>query len=342
MRPVTAPLRPAALLMLARHPLRTASVAVELQRYKARRDRERGRLGSVVLVVRGLGLAQRLKNEHGVVHATFADGVGRIAYVVSRLLGLPFTFTAHSPYSLWQRAPILGRQTEAAAAVACVSEDVRARLAELAPKARLTVVRCGGPEHPPSRGPLDEPPVLLCVGTLIPHKGFATAIKGAALALAGGADLRLEVIGGGPEDARLRALAAELGIGNRVTFSGPKPNEFVLERLSAALAMLAPCETQHDGDRDGLPVSILDAAACGVPAITTAVGAIPEFVVDGSTGLIVAERDPRALATAIRRLLDEPGLAAQLGAAARERVAAQHNARREAQKLAALWASAAA
>jgi colanic acid/amylovoran biosynthesis glycosyltransferase len=339
-RPVTAPLRPAALRMLARHPIRTLAVAVELQRYKARRDRERGRLGAVVLVARGLALAERVKDEPGLVHGTFADGVGRIAYVVSRVLERPFTFTAHSPYSLWQREPMLGRQAEAAVAVACVSEDVRTRLAELAPAARLSVVRCGGPARAPTRQPLEEPPLLLCVGTLIPHKGFATAIEGAALALAGGADLRVEVIGDGPEDARLRALVATLGVGDRVTFSGRRSNDYVLERLSIALAMLAPCEIQDDGDRDGLPVTILDAAACGVPAITTDVGAIPEFVVDGITGLIVAERNAGAIATAIGRLLDDHDLATRLGAAARERVREQHDARREAEKLAALWETA--
>jgi glycosyltransferase involved in cell wall biosynthesis len=178
------------------------------------------------------------------------------------------------------------------------------------------------------------------VGTLIPHKGFATAIEGAALALAGGADLRVEVIGEGPENARLRALVAALGVSDRVTFSGRRSNDYVLERLSTALAMLAPCEIQEDGDRDGLPVTLLDAAACGVPAITTAVGAIPEFVVDGVTGLVVSEHDPRAIAAAIGRLLDDPDLAPRLGATARERVLEQHDARREAEKLTALWASA--
>jgi colanic acid/amylovoran biosynthesis glycosyltransferase len=339
-RPVTAPLRPAALRMFLRHPIRTLAVSVELQRYKARRDRERGRLGSLVLVARGLGLAERVKDEPGLLHGTFADGVGRIAYVVSRVLERPFTFTAHSPYSLWQRERMLGRQAQAAAAVACVSEDVRTRLAELAPAARLSVVRCGGPAQAPARQSPEEPPLLLCVGTLIPHKGFATAIEGAALALAGGADLRVEVIGDGPEDAHLRTLVATLGVRDRVTFSGHRPNEYVLERLSVALAMLAPCEIQDDGDRDGLPVTLLDAAACGVPAITTAVGAIPEFVDDGITGLVVAERDPGAVANAIGRLLDDPDLVTRLGAAARERVRKQHDARREAEKLAALWATA--
>jgi colanic acid/amylovoran biosynthesis glycosyltransferase len=340
-RPVTAPLRPAALRMLARHPLRALGAAVELQRYKARRDRERGRVGFLVLLARGLGLAEQLKDEHGLVHATFADGVGTVAYVAARVLARPFTFTAHSPYSLWQRSPLLGRQTIAAAAVACVSDDVRMRLADLAPGARLTVVRCSGPARAPERGPHEEPALLLCVGTLIDLKGFATAIEGAALSLANGANICVEVIGDGPEDAHLRRLAGELGIRGRVTFSGRKSNDYVLDRLSVSLAMLAPCEIQPDGDRDGLPVTLLDAAACGVPAITTDVGAIAEFVIDGVTGLVVAERDPAAIALAIGRLLDEPDLAARLGAAARERVRARHRVRTEAKELAAMWASAA-
>lgn len=339
-RPVTAPLRPQAVLALARHPLRTLAVAVELQRHKAPRDHERGRLGLLVILARGLGLAERLKDQPGLVHATFADGVGTVAYVVSRVLERRFTFMAHSPYSLWQGSRLLARQAEAAAVVACVSDDVRTRLAELAPTARVTVVRCAGPSTDLPRRPREEPPLLVCVGTLIPHKGFATAIEGVATAVAGGADVRLEVIGDGPEETRLRALAAALGLGDRVVFAGRRPNDYVIERLSGALAMLAPCEIQPDGDRDGLPVTILDAAACAVPAISTPVGGIPEFVVDGITGLLVPEHDPGAISSAIQRLLDDPDLAPRLGAAAREHVREKHNARREAAKLAAMWVSA--
>ena len=94
---------------------------------------------------------------------------------------------------------------------------------------------------------------------------------------------------------------------------------------------------QADGDRDGLPVSILDAAACGVPSIATAVSGIPEFVVDEVTGLIVPERDPEALGSAIVRLVEDPDLALRLGRAANERLADRHSASQELQKLADAW-----
>jgi glycosyltransferase involved in cell wall biosynthesis len=94
---------------------------------------------------------------------------------------------------------------------------------------------------------------------------------------------------------------------------------------------------QPDGDRDGLPVAILDAAACGVPAIATGISGIPDFVVDGVTGLIVPERDPEALLAAMVRLVDDPTLAARLGEAARARLEERHDSDRELRKLADAW-----
>jgi colanic acid/amylovoran biosynthesis glycosyltransferase len=320
-----------------RRPFASVVVACRIQALKAPLDRERGRLGYLALTLRGMTLADALVGGEARVHATFADGVGVTAYCAAELAEVPFTFTAHSPFSLWQQSRLLARQAEAAEAVFCVSEDVATRIGELAPASRTLVVRCLGPAGAPARGPVDAPHLFLAIGRPLPHKGFTTAIEAVALAVTAGADVRLEVIGVGPELAELRGLAARLGVADRVVFTGPLPNQAVLERLASAVALLAPSEVQPDGDRDGLPVTILDAAACGVPAIATAISGIPEFVIDGETGLIVPERRPDALAAAIARLCADGELAARLGRRARERLAQQHDPERELSKLVSVW-----
>ena len=308
-----------ALRTLARRPVASVRVAARLQLAKAPRDRERGRLGYLALALRGMTLADALERRRSTVHATFADGVGTVAYCAGELARVPFTFTAHSPYSLWQGSELLRRQAEAAERVFCVSEDLEQRLHRFAPRARLTVVRCLGPREAPPRGSPEEPFLLLAVGRPLPLKGFETAIEAVALAVAAGANVRLELVGTGygPGMAALVERAAVVKLGDRISFAGHLPNPLVLERLASALALLAPSEVQADGDRDGLPVSILDAAACGVPTIGTPVSGIPEFVVDGETGLVVPERDPEGLAAAIVRLCSDPALAARLGREAR-------------------------
>jgi glycosyltransferase involved in cell wall biosynthesis len=322
--PLAPTLGPAAVLGFLRRPLRALRICIELQRRKAPRDRERGRLGYLVLFLRGLALAERLEGRVGRIHAGFADGVGTAAYVAAALTGRPYSFTAHSPYSLWQGSELLRAQAHAATVVACESEAVERGLSALGGEIRTRVVRSPAPAGPPERRRRDTR-LLLCVGQLIPHKGFATAIEAVARAVADGVDVELEVIGDGPERVRLERLVQELGASRYVRLFGKLPNDKVLERLADALALLAPCEVQSDDDRDGLPVSIIDAAACGVPTIATPVTGIPELVADGRTGLLVPERSPTKLADAIRRLVADPAHAHALGASARELVMARHN-----------------
>jgi glycosyltransferase involved in cell wall biosynthesis/peptidoglycan/xylan/chitin deacetylase (PgdA/CDA1 family) len=325
-----------ALVGFLRRPLRALAVAAELQRHKAKRDKERGRLGYVVLFLRGLALAEQLEDKPGRLHATFADGVGTIAYVVHMLTGRAYSFTVHSPYSLWQGSQLLAHQAGAADVVVCEAPAIAGRLRELAPDARIEVVPAPGPDAAGPRGSVN-PGLVLCVGRLIAHKGFATAIEAIGIAVQAGVEVRLEIHGDGPEQPALERLVLERGLADRVVLIGTSPNETVIERLGVALCMLAPCEVQPDGDRDGLPVSIVDAAWCGTPVIATAVSSIPDLVVDEETGLLVPERDPRALAGAIERLACDPLLASRLGAEAQRRAVMLHDPAAGAERLLRIW-----
>ena len=107
--------------------------------------------------------------------------------------------------------------------------------------------------------------------------------------------------------------------------------------LAGATVLAAPCVTTADGDRDGLPTVILEAMACGVPVVSTPISAIPELVVEGETGLLVAERDAQALAEALVRLADAPDLVVKLTRAARAAVEEHHDHGRNAARLAGLF-----
>jgi glycosyltransferase involved in cell wall biosynthesis len=158
--------------------------------------------------------------------------------------------------------------------------------------------------------PLDEP-VIGAVSRLDPLKGIDVLLR--AMPLLGDCDAI--VVGDGPEQARLEALAASLNVTSRVHWAGYRPD--VPGVLPALDIFVQPSRYE------GLPTTILEAMAAGLSVVATAVGGTPEVVVDGVTGLLVPPRDPTALAHAIAVLLRDPNLRRTMGRAGRERVA-QH------------------
>jgi glycosyltransferase involved in cell wall biosynthesis len=161
---------------------------------------------------------------------------------------------------------------------------------------------------------------VLAVGRLIEKKGFADLIRACALLRAEGCDFRCRIVGKGGLREALRDLIHELELEEHVELSGPMPREVLLEQYRRATVLVAPCVVGSDGNRDGLPTVITEAMALGVPVVATDVTGIPELVEDGRTGLLVRQRDPRALAAAIRRVLGDPDGARSLARAGRERV----------------------
>ena len=160
---------------------------------------------------------------------------------------------------------------------------------------------------------LGDGPVVLYVGRLAPIKGLGTLLDALAVLRARGRRLRLLVVGGDADEpangheADLRARAASLGLGDAVRFVGPQAQERLRDYYVAADATVLPSYYESFG------MVALEAMACGTPVIATRVGGLPTTVRDGVTGLLVADRDPAALARTIERMLDDAGLRWRLG-----------------------------
>jgi glycosyltransferase involved in cell wall biosynthesis len=133
-----------------------------------------------------------------------------------------------------------------------------------------------------------------------------------------GVCFRLEIVGDGPLRADLELAATRQGI--PAVFHGALPHERVAALYLRAAAFCLPCVVASSGDRDGLPTSVLEAMALGVPVVTTAVNGLGEAVLHERTGLVVPEHDPAALAEALSRLLVDPALARSLASDARRHV----------------------
>lgn len=199
-----------------------------------------------------------------------------------------------------------------------ISESTRRMLAPYAARP-IDVIPYGVPlpEQAPTGRRGDGPPVLLFVGRLVTRKGVDRLLE----ALSGVLDRpwRLEVIGFGPERERLEALSDRLGLAERVVFLGRVSNQELTAAYRRAAGFVLPATLDEREDTEGLGVVLLEAMSHALPVVATRRGGITDVVIDGRTGILV-EDEIAALAAGVRRLLDDPASAREMGERGRERV----------------------
>jgi glycosyltransferase involved in cell wall biosynthesis len=160
---------------------------------------------------------------------------------------------------------------------------------------------------------------IVSVGRAVEKKGYADLLR--ALAMLGmGRNWRFEHAGGGALSKQLKQQAARLGIADRITWHGAQDRDFIFGILKRADLFALPSRLARSGDRDGLPNVLMEAQAFAVPVLATNVSGIPELIAHGKTGLLVAERDPHALADAMRHLMDDNELRLRLAKAGAKNV----------------------
>jgi glycosyltransferase involved in cell wall biosynthesis len=275
---------------------------------------------------RALGRLARLfaRERVGVVH-THSEG--------PLLYGAPAARLARVRRVIHTRhhGPDLGRSRRALRAmalasrcvdlVACVAEDgARHAVAEGVPASRVVTVwngidlkrfACAGPRP---GGP------AVAVARLTPEKDLATLLCASAEALTREPDFRLEIAGDGPLRGELEELAGSLGLGERVRFLGQVDDVAGLLGRAGLLVLSSV--------KEGVPLTLLEAMARGLPVVATRVGGCPEVVEDGRTGLLVPPGEPGALAAAVLALWRDHGRAAGMGRAGRERAESHFDVRR--------------
>jgi glycosyltransferase involved in cell wall biosynthesis len=250
------------------------------------------------------------------IHAHFATHATAVARGWAAALGVPFTFTAHG-YDVYRRPPVdFADRAAAAAAVVTVSEANARYLTsrfDIA-RSRIHVIPCGidtirfQPDGRPTGTPL-----IVCVARLKPVKNLGLLLDACARLIERGVDFRCVLVGDGPMRNDLLEAKGRLGLWDVVELVGAvEQTEVIRWWRRASVAALT-------SESEGMPVCLMEAAACGVPAVATAVGGVPELIEDGVTGLLVAVGDSQAMAAALERLLRDPVLAARLGRAARRR-----------------------
>jgi glycosyltransferase involved in cell wall biosynthesis len=288
------------------------------------------------------GLAERLRPAAPrLVHAHFATD-GLLALPLARALGVPLVTTFHG-YDIgrsrlamlasgrlsWMRYALRRRRLiERGDLFLAVSDAVRTgALAQGYPADRTRTHYLGVDLSRFAGGAMPEPGLVLHVGRLVEKKGTAVLIA----AMARLPEARLIVIGDGPLRGALERQATALG--GRVRFLGALPSDEVAGWMSRAWLLAAPSVTARDGDAEGLPTVIAEAAAAALPTVGTRHAGIPEAVVDGETGFLAAERDVEGLAARIAELLGSRLLRDRMGEAARRLAAARFDGARQSAQL---------
>lgn len=265
------------------------------------------------------------------IHAHFATHPAMAAYVIHRLTGIPYSFTAHGS-DLHVDRRMLDRKVAAAAFAVTISEynrEVIVRECGEAARDKVHVIHCGiDPElFKPARAPRagTQPGRLVCVASFEDVKGHRFLLHACRLLRDRGVDFRCDLIGDGPLRRETEGRIRELDLASHVTIHGPQTRQFVIRMLAHSDVAVLASHPTADGRREGIPVALMEAMASGLPVVSTAISGIPELVESGETGLLVPPRDPEALADALEVLLRDDALRRRMGDGARARVVRDFN-----------------
>ncbi|MGD1019104.1 MAG: glycosyltransferase [Verrucomicrobiia bacterium] len=190
------------------------------------------------------------------------------------------------------------------------------------PSEKVRIHRCGvdlSKFTPPVRKQPNEKPTVLTVARLVEKKGIEYSLRAFA-EFKNRVAAEYRIIGDGPLRASLEELARHLGIHDRVSFLGTGRKQDVQREMARADVFVLSSVTASDGNQEGLPVSLIEAQAMGLPVVSTHHAGIPELVVDGVTGFLVREKDVAGLARNLEKLLSDARLRQQFSVNARERV----------------------
>lgn len=258
------------------------------------------------------------------LHAHWASYPATLALVVYWLFGIRFSFTAHA-YDIYLVPRLLGvKVREAHFAVTCGCVNATYLNALAGTDADRVIVNYHGVDltrfPPRTAAPAGDMPCILTCGRLEPYKGHHVLLEACA---ALSRPVRCVLVGEGPQRARLEQRARELGIAERVEFTGPLPQrELAVRYAQADLFVLASVILERSGKRDVIPNVLAEAMAMEVPVVASDVSGVSELVTDGESGRLVPGNDARALARVIDELLADPDQRRRLAQGGHAKVAA--------------------
>lgn len=291
-----------------------------------KREHVRARLAGVFHLLVACDWIRRLStDEVRHIHSQWIHSCGTIAMYGAWLLEVPFSFTGHAA-DLFRDRCALADKIRRAKFIVCISEFHRQfYLDHGARPEQLVMVYCGidvshfafCPVSHDRQGPVH----ILSSGRLVEKKGFSVLIDACAVLRDRGQQFRCTIAGSGPLESALRDQIARHGLEDLVDVTGePLTQEAIPAFMRTGHIYCLPCVWAKDGDVDGLPQMLMEAMACGLPAVSTRLVGIPDLIIHNETGLLVEPHQTEELADALMRLAHDPGLADRLARAGRRHI----------------------
>ena len=263
------------------------------------------------------------------IHAHFASHPAAAAFVIHRLVGIPYSFTAHGS-DLHRDRHMLREKVADAAFVVPISNYNRQIILDECDgqfSDKVIVIHCGvdttvfqvrtaPTPYAEGKGPFS----VLCIGTLHEVKGQTYLIEACRLLRERGIRIACHFAGDGPDLAALTAQAAQAGVTEQMHFHGRLTRDEVVRLLHQADAVATPSVPTSDGRREGIPVALMEAMGSGVPVVASNLSGIPELVEDGVCGLLAQPGDAVGLADALEKLYHAPEVRQRFAALGRDKV----------------------
>lgn len=269
------------------------------------------------------------------IHAHWATYPALSAMIISRLSNIPYTFTAHA-HDIYLDKLMLKEKIESAKRVLTISDYNRRYLVGLygqAAEEKVGVVRCGIDVTTFNfNGNLErkaQVKTIIAVGRLCDIKGFEYLVKAIHILIdeTSNKNLHCVIVGEGENRNKLVKLINRLKLNDFVELPGAFSQEKLQKLLKEGDVFVLPSIVTDNGNKDGIPVVLMEAMATGIPVVTTDVSGLPEIAIDMKTALVVLPRDAKGLAVAIERMLKDKELASQLRKDARKLVEERYNIR---------------
>jgi len=243
------------------------------------------------------------------IHAHWATIPTTSAVIISEILGIPFSFTAHA-WDIFLKNPMLEEKVHRAEFVAtCTGYNKKYLDSLLGQKENNKIfLNYHGIDFdalPEIRKDIDDK-LIFTIGRLCEQKGFPYLIEACAILRDKGHQFRCVIIGEGPDRNALTSQINELGLQEYVFLDGMKPQSYIFEMFNKARMFVLPCVISKNGDRDGIPNVMIESLAMLTPVISTTVSGIPEIIMDHVTGIAVEPRNSVQLAEAMIKLINHP------------------------------------
>jgi colanic acid/amylovoran biosynthesis glycosyltransferase len=300
-------------------------------------------LGAIAIFPKAVLFAHEMSRQGIVhVHAHFANHPAVAAFIIHRLTGIPFSFTARGSDVQVDRR-MLKDKVEAAEFALAVSSDLKQIMVnecEPSLQEKIHVIR-GGVDvdrlSPPLRSRSSGPLRILCVARFDEVKGHTYLVEACRILRQRDTPFECRLVGEGPLVRTIELQIKESGLGKEIQLLGPRSYQEVINELAEADVVVLPTAPTAAGQHEGMPTVLQEAMACGLPVVSCRVEGITELVDDDLNGILVLPKNATALADAFQRLQDNPSMRHQMGRAGREKMVQKFSLKVNAAKRASLF-----